>query len=189
MAGNVPAWVSWRLRYSVRKRQPVVTVATEFGDLSAAEQDSALATTIVAGHLYRTGAVKTALTYGLCFAAVGLPLVYIAAYHGAPKWLTLSTIGSLYAFGYLLTFALRSRRVLHRVDHRVAEVMGRSVVDVMIDHDTRIWPSLPVLARFYFTVYGPTNAQRLRRLDASFGPRHVAVQPVRCRPGTYDIGR
>lgn len=124
VAGNVPTWVTERLRYSVQKRQPVVTVGAGFGDLSPAELDGALANAIVAGNFYRIGAFKTGFIFGLCFAAVGFPLVYIAAYHGTPKGVLLSAFGILYVFGYLLTFALRSRRIVHRVDRRVAEVMG-----------------------------------------------------------------
>lgn len=175
MAGNVPHWVIWRLRYSIRKRKPVLTVGAGFSDLAAAEQDAALANTIVAGHLYRAGATKTALIFALCFVVCSWPLMYAAAYHGTPMWVTLSVFGPLYIFGHLLTFALRSRRVIHRVDHRVAEVMGRSVVDTMIDHDIRNQHMIRGFVRLYFTVWSPTIAQRIRRLDAEFGPRPIAA--------------
>ncbi len=178
VAGKVPAWVIEGLRYSVRK-QPVITVGAGFGGMTAAEQDGALANAIVASDLYRIGAVKILLTYSLCFVAVGGPLVFVAAYHRTPTWVTLSVYGALYALGYLLTFALRSRRVIYRVDHRVAEVLGRPVVDLMIDHDIRHEHMIPGFVRLFLLVYGPTVAQRVRRLDTTFGAHHIAGWPAR----------
>lgn len=182
MAGNVPQWLTWRLRYSTRKLEPVLTIGTGFDELPAAEQDGALATTIVAGHLYRTGGTKTTLVFALCFVVVTWPLMYAAAYHGTPIGVTASVVGSVYIIAYLSALALRSRRVIHRVDHRVAEVMGRSVVDLMIDHDIRNQHMIRGLVRLYLTAFSPTLAQRMRRLDTEFGPRPLAAQPIHPTP-------
>ncbi|MFI5715259.1 hypothetical protein [Nocardia sp. NPDC051750] len=88
--------------------------------------------------------------------------------------MAVSAFAALYVLGYLVTVALRSRRIVHRVDHRVAEVMGRSVVDSMIDHDIRNRHSLPGFARLMLAVYSPTEAQRAQRLDTTFG-RHLTA--------------
>ncbi|MEU4315250.1 hypothetical protein [Nocardia sp. NPDC024068] len=175
VVGSVPQWVTWRLRYSVRKREPVLTIAAGFGDLPVSEQDAALANMIVVGHTYRAGATRTALIFALCFVVASWPLMYAAAYHGTPIEVTVSVFGTLYVFGYLLTFALRSRHVIHRSDHRVAEVMGRSAVDSMIDHDIRNGHMIRGFIRLYLTAFSPTIAQRMRRLDADFGPRPIAA--------------
>ncbi|MEU1980963.1 hypothetical protein [Nocardia sp. NPDC019395] len=174
VAGEVPAWVTERLRCSGRKRQPVLTVGAGFEDLSATEQDGALANAIVVGDLVRTGQAKTALAFGLPFVAVGYPLIVVAVFQGIPVWAVVSVFAALYVCGHLLTFALRARRIIYRVDNRVAEVMGRPVVDVMIDHDIRNHPLLPGLARLFLAAYSPTVAQRVRRLDTTFGSHRIA---------------
>ncbi|MEV0712547.1 hypothetical protein [Nocardia aurea] len=174
VAGNVPAWVNERLLYSVRHRQPVVIVGAGFDDLSATEQDGALANAIVAGDLYQAGTFKTGFIFGLCATVASLPMAYVAIQQGVPNWVVFSVLAAVYVLGYLLTFALRSRRIVHHVDRRIAEVMGRSVVNSMIDRDIRDRPLLRGFAWLFRTVYSPTESQRVRRLDTSFGSRRIA---------------
>jgi hypothetical protein len=151
-----------------------VTVGAGFDDLSAAERDGALANAMVAGDLYGAGTFKTGFIFGLCSTVLALPAAYVAVRHGAPIRAVFPVLAAVYVFGYLLTFVLRSRRIVHRVDHRVAEVMGRSVVDSMIDRDIRNRPLLRGFAWLFHTVYSPTESQRTRRLDTTFGPQRIA---------------
>lgn len=171
VAGKVPAYATERLRHSLYRRRPVLTVGAGFDDLPTIEQDGALANALAVTTLVRKGQTKAALAYTVPFIAVAYPLLYLSILHGTPAWATLSVFMALYVFGHLLTFGLRFRRIGYRVDRTVAEVMGREVVDAMIEHDIRHRPSLPVLARLFYTVYWPSEAQRARRLDATFGPR------------------
>ncbi|MGI5218507.1 hypothetical protein [Nocardia sp. CA-290969] len=171
VAGKVPTWSIAGLRYAIWKRPPVLRVEARFGDLPAAEQDGALAITVVAGDLYRRGAYKTVFAYVLSFSVVSFPLLYLAALHRIPSSLVFPVFMALYVCGYLLTFALRSRRIIYRIDHRVAEVMGRPVVDMMIDYGIRNDHLVRGFIRLYFTAFSPTVAQRVRRLDTAFGPR------------------
>ncbi|MGW1743464.1 hypothetical protein ACWCPQ_32200 [Nocardia sp. NPDC001965] len=53
-------------------------------------------------------------------------------------------------------------------------MMGREVVDAMVDHDIRNRPSLPALARLYYTIYWPSETRRTQRLDTTFGSSTVA---------------
>lgn len=176
----MPAWATERLRTSTRKRQsildvgdgrPVLTVGDGFEDLPPVEQDGALANALVADDLVRTGQAKTALAFGLPFVAVGYPLIWVSVSHGNSLGATLSVFVALYMFGHLLTFAVRARRLLYRVDRRVAEVMGRPVADAMIAHDSRNRPQLPVLVRLMLAPYWPSEAKRARSLETVFGPR------------------
>jgi hypothetical protein len=170
VAGKVPAWATERLRISGRKQQPVLTVGAGYEDLPTVEQEGALANALVAGDLFWTGRYKTALTFSVPFLAVSWVLMYVAALNGFPASVVMPVFAVLYLFGYLLTFALRTRRIIYRVDHTVAEVLGRSVVDAMIDHDIRNRPLLPGLARLLIAP-SPTEAQRAQRLADTFGPR------------------
>ncbi|MGW0182989.1 hypothetical protein [Nocardia sp. NPDC003345] len=174
VAGKVPAYATERVRHSFYKRRPTLTVGAGFDDLPPIEQDGALANALVVTDLVRKGQTKAALAYAVPAVAVGYPLLYLSILHGNPVWATLSAFIVLYVCGHLLTFGLRFRRIGYRVDRTVAEAMGREVVDAMIDHDIRNRPSLPVLARLYYTIYWPSEARRARRLDATFGPPAVA---------------
>ncbi len=175
VAGDVPAWSTLGLRYSAWNLRPALKAGPGFDRLPAAEQDGALAMMVLAIDFQRTGANKTALIYGLSHMAIALPLIYVAAYHEVPRSVTLSIFGGLYILGYLLTFGLRFFRMIHRVDHRVAEVMGRPVVDLMMDHEIRNAHLIPRSRRLLFALYCPTRAQPLRRLDAAFGPRRITA--------------
>ncbi|WP_280402695.1 hypothetical protein [Nocardia carnea] len=175
VAGNVPTWSTLGLRYATWKRPPVLRVGARFGDLLAAEQEGALALALVAGDFYRAGAYKTVIAFGLSFSAVGLPLVYLAVLSGLPGSVVLPVFAALYVLSYLLTFAVRSRRIIYRIDHRVAEVMGRPVMDLMIDHDIRNYHLVRGFMRIYSSAFSPTVAQRVRRLDTAFGPRVLAA--------------
>ncbi|MFD4404259.1 hypothetical protein ACFWPH_16025 [Nocardia sp. NPDC058499] len=171
----MPTWSTSGLRVPAWTWKPAIKVGAGFGRLPAAEQDGALAIVIVLGNLFRTGAVKAAVIYVLCFIAIGYPLVFLAAYSGTSSAVVLPVLLACYVFGYLLMSALRLRRIIYRVDHRVAEVMGRPVVDSMMDHEIRNAHLIPGFLRLYFALYSPTLAQRVRRLDAAFGPRRIAA--------------
>lgn len=175
VAGNVPTWSTAGLRYATGKRPPVLRVGARFGDLPAAEQDGALAITVVAGELYRVGAFKTGFIFGFCSALIGLPLVFVAVLQQIPSSVVLPAVAVLYVLSYLLTFARRSRRIIYRIDHRVAEVMGRPVMDLMIDHDIRNYHLIRGFMRLYLRAFSPTVAERVRRLDTAFGPRVLAA--------------
>lgn len=171
--GSVPAWMPEGLRATTRRRQPVLAAGPAFGKLSPAEQDGALAIAMVALDLFSTGRTKLLAAVTLPTLVVGLPLSYIAGTQGVPIWVPVSAVTVTYVLGMVSAYAVWARRVSYRVDRRVADVLGRPVMDLMLDLDTRARTQLPRLVRLYLKLFSPPESLRSKRLDAASKPAAV----------------
>lgn len=165
-AGHVPEWVSEGLRASGRRQQPVLLVGPAFGALSPVQQDGALAVAMTAFHHFSAGRTKPMAAAALPTLAVGLPLAYVAGAQGVSVWLPVSAIVVLYWLSVIAAYAVWARRACYRVDREVAEVLGRPVIDLMLDLDTRTRPVHPALVWAYLAVFSPSEGRRSKRLDA-----------------------
>ncbi|MFJ9365868.1 hypothetical protein ACIRRA_15830 [Nocardia sp. NPDC101769] len=170
-SGNVPQWSSDGIRPLLRKRQPVIVVGATFGKLSAAEKDGALASAMVILDLIKTGARRVPLAVSLSLLPAVMVVGFVAGEHGTPPWQVIAAALASYAIGRAVAHMLWFRRVVYRMDHKVAEVMGRPSVDLMLALSLRR-PSHPRGVVGIITKLSvPSEAQRAKRLDAIVSAR------------------
>ncbi|WP_405163447.1 hypothetical protein OG203_45555 [Nocardia sp. NBC_01499] len=128
------------LRARVRKGKPILAIGAAFDDVPAAEQDGALARAVVLLDLIRTGQTKFSFAIGLLLQVPIVVLAVVAINRGVPLWQPIWPLAvalMLAVFGLFAAFAVWYRSIVYRLDRRVLQVMGRPLVDLMLEVDAR----------------------------------------------------
>ncbi|WP_431955588.1 hypothetical protein [Nocardia lijiangensis] len=154
-------------RVRLRKGRPVLVVGAAFDNHLRAEQDYILTgVALIMPHVMRRR---------LLFAwAVALPLALPLAFisggmlaSGIPAWLTFSVSLVVYWICYYAAHMARYRRFNYQVDRRMVEVMGRPLMEMMLDFDRRMRDCRPGLVGAVLNLFAPSPSQRAQRLDAT----------------------
>ncbi|MEU7629830.1 hypothetical protein AB0C34_07565 [Nocardia sp. NPDC049220] len=167
--GNVPEWCLDGVRPQLRKGQAVVMVGSAFNDyLSLAEQEGALAEAVVILDSLKSGRrflVASRLLLGA--AAIILSGIggWFAAVYDMPWWPVAPVVLVPYAIARYLVVVVRFRRALYQMDRRVAEVMGRPLIDLMLNLDGRVRSQLRGPVGILVKMSTPSEAERAKRLN------------------------
>ncbi|MFR9753435.1 hypothetical protein ACL02S_20710 [Nocardia sp. 004] len=171
-SGKVPKWSLDGLWARRRKGQPVLLVGSAFNNyLSPAEQEGALAAAVVSLDLVKTRRRKFLITSYFSLLAVGMILVFAGGLFrrthniDVPSWLLPALIGGGFAISYYMTIAVWLRRIIYHTDRRVAELMGRPVIDMLLNIDNRGQPQPRILVAAFLMIVVPSKTQRIKRLD------------------------
>ncbi len=165
--GPVPSWCADGMRPQVRAEGTVLIVGSAYETLEPEERRGALAQAVLALDLHDAGRfqpiIAALFAWGLSTAMLGLPF-------GTPSWQ--ATVFALVpcALTLLAVHAVRSRRIVYDVDHRMTAVLGPATVAAVLDLDERSRTRARGLGGAYVRLVQPSRTRRARRLEGEPPP-------------------
>ncbi|MFI5783457.1 hypothetical protein [Nocardia sp. NPDC051570] len=163
-SGMVSKWRVDGVQARFRKKQPVVVIGPVFTELSAQEKEGALAEAVVLLDILWTGRYYPLTAATLVVLAPYLLLSFFAGGFGLSPWLWGSAWLALFVLGRAAAQLIWSRIAIHRMDRRVAEVLGRPMLNIVLDLDDRTRSQVRGRAGILVKLTMPSKARRLNAL-------------------------
>ncbi|WP_194836711.1 hypothetical protein [Nocardia sp. XZ_19_369] len=163
-----------RVQLRWRRGRPVVLVGPAFDELPAAEQAGVLSGAVVfADLLAAERRDKAWRTFGFVATAVIGIVAFAGLESGIPPWLVLLSSVLAFAISYLTMLTVRYRRLVYRGDRRMAQVLGRPLIDQALDADAARRSSSKGVQRIWHNLCVPDETRRAKNLDAPPRPRRA----------------
>lgn len=164
-SGPVPDWVAEGIRLSRKRGRMVLRVSPAFDVLSPAEQEAALASMLVASDLARRGRLWFWAVFAPTLLVVGFAYGIASGLLGFPDWMLYLGAFAIYVIIASVVYTIWLRRITYQHDRALTKLMGRPVVDLLLDLDARKRPELRGFPLVYITLAAPHETRRVERLD------------------------
>ncbi|CAM4437838.1 hypothetical protein NONI108955_28235 [Nocardia ninae] len=156
-----------RVRLRWRRGQPVIVVGPAFDGLPAAEQESTLAGAVVFADLLAAERRDNAWrTFGFAEAAVIGLVTFAGIVGGMPPWLVLLSSVLVFVISHLTLLVVRYRRLIYRGNRRMAQVMGRPLMDQALAADAVRRANSRGVQRLWIDLCIPNETRRAMNLGA-----------------------
>lgn len=165
--GPVPSWCEDGLRAQVRAEGPVLVVGSPFDMLGAEEQRGVLAQAVLALDLHDAGRFQPVIA---ALFALGLSTAMFGVLFGHPSWQPSVLALVPCVLTLLAVHAVRSRRIVYAVDHRMTVALGPTTVAAVLDLDEESRTRARGLGGAYVRLVQPSRTRRARRLEGEPPP-------------------
>ncbi|MFF2396317.1 hypothetical protein [Nocardia sp. NPDC058114] len=171
--GNAPDWCVDGVHPRLTVEQFVLVIGPRYDELSPLQQRGALAEAIVSADLQRAGRFAPVIAALMLLGVLHPAMSYLAEYATGlgilPEilwWQVLALVLVTYGVSAVAIHVFWSRRIIYRLDRRMADVLGAEMVSSMLDLDERSRRRARGLKGITLKFLWPSKTRRERRIES-----------------------